>query len=54
MKHLKGSQLSVAVAIAVSHSYSIPNCNGMYEMRPKNYFRGGSVGKGGKIKYRRN
>ena len=26
---------------------------GIYDMRPKNHFRGGSIGKGGKIKYRR-
>lgn len=26
---------------------------GMYDMRPKNSFRGGSRGKGGKIKYQR-
>ena len=34
-------------------SQSIPTSMGMYDMKPKNSFRGGSIGKGGKIKYRR-
>ena len=34
-------------------SANIPTVNGIYDMRPKNSFRGGSRGKGGKIKYAR-
>jgi len=36
-----------------SVSANIPVVNGIYDMRPKNHFRGGSRGKGGKIKYAR-
>jgi hypothetical protein len=50
------STLSMAIAVTLS-SYgtmsNIPQASGVYDMRPKNSFRGGSVGKGGKIKYRR-
>ena len=32
---------------------SIPMNSGIYDIKPKNAFRGGSRGKGGKIKYAR-
>ena len=42
-------------AILSSHGAmaNIPQTSGVYDMRPKNSFRGGSIGKGGKVKYRR-
>lgn len=51
----KGSSLSAAIAytLCASAPTHIPVVNGIYDMRPKNSFRGGSRGKGGKIKYAR-
>jgi hypothetical protein len=53
---LNKSTLSMAIAaILSSHGAmaNIPQTSGVYDMRPKNSFRGGSIGKGGKVKYRR-
>ncbi len=41
------------VALNCSAASAIPCTGGMYDMRPKNHFRGGSKGKGGQIKYPR-
>ena len=40
-------------ALSVGVLSQIPTTAGMYDMRPKNHDRGGSRGKGGKIKYKR-
>ena len=40
-------------ALNCSMTSAIPTTSGMYDIRPKNHFRGGSKGKGGKIKYPR-
>ena len=40
-------------ALTCNITSAIPTTSGMYDMRPKNHFRGGSKGKGGKIKYPR-
>ena len=32
---------------------NIPINSGIYDLKPKNSFRGGATGKGGKIKYQR-
>ena len=51
------STLSMAIALTLSSHgtmVNIPQTSGVYDMRPKNAFRGGSTGKGGKVKYRRN
>jgi hypothetical protein len=40
-------------ALSVGSLSQVPVVNGIYDMRPKNHFRGGSRGKGGKIKYAR-
>ena len=50
--------LSVGLSVGLSSlssaiAQSIPMNNGIYDMRPKNSFRGGAIGKGGKIKYQR-
>ena len=44
---------SALAALSLSMTSAIPTTSGMYDMRPKNHFRGGSKGKGGKIKYPR-
>jgi len=47
-------QLSVALlGLNIGAVSSIPCSAGIYDMRPKNHDRGGSRGKGGKIKYAR-
>ena len=54
MKLSKQMLLSATmVALNCSMTSAIPTTSGMYDMRPKNHFRGGSKGKGGKIKYPR-
>jgi hypothetical protein len=46
--------LSVGLtSLSSAIAQSIPINNGIYDMRPKNSFRGGAIGKGGKIKYQR-
>ena len=53
-KHSKKILIVASIAALNLNAVSaIPFSNGMYDMRPKNHFRGGSIGKGGKIKYRR-
>ena len=50
------SSLSAAIIYTLSviaTAANIPTVNGIHDMRPKNSFRGGSRGKGGKIKYAR-
>lgn len=51
----KKSIIYVAIGISLSAGSiaTIPAGNGIYDLRPKNHFRGGSRGKGGKIKYAR-
>ena len=48
-------QIAVILSCSVMSltSSAIPTSVGIYDMRPKNAFRGGSIGKGGKVKYRR-
>ena len=41
------------VALSVGAINQVPMSVGIYDMKPKNSFRGGSRGKGGKIKYTR-
>jgi hypothetical protein len=53
---LSKSTLSMAIAVTLSSHgtmANIPQTSGVYDMRTKNSFRGGSIGKGGKVKYRR-
>lgn len=47
--------ISATVAALNTRSYAMSMYlkNDTYDTRPKNYWRGGSVGKGGKIKYPR-
>ena len=54
MVELSKQILISATLVALSrHSSAIPMASGIYDMKPKNAFRGGSRGKGGKIKYAR-
>ena len=50
----KKSIIYVAIGLSLSaasvHVTAASNC---HDLRPKNHFRGGSRGKGGKIKYKR-
>tara|TARA_R110000822_G_scaffold91912_1_gene211722 strand:+ start:71 stop:244 length:174 start_codon:yes stop_codon:yes gene_type:complete len=48
-------QIAVILSCSVMSltSSAMPTSAGIYDMRPKNSFRGGSIGKGGKVKYRR-
>ena len=48
-------QIAVILSCSVMPltSSTMPTSVGIYDMRPKNSFRGGSIGKGGKVKYRR-
>jgi len=41
------------LALSSAATSQIPFSIGIYDIKPKNSFRGGSTGKGGKIKYRR-
>ena len=45
--------LSVGMAVSFSSIGQVTMSKGIYDMKPKNSFRGGSRGKGGKIKYAR-
>ncbi len=49
----KITYMSVGLSLSSYATASIPTVNGIHDMRPKNHFRGGSRGKGGKIKYAR-
>jgi hypothetical protein len=50
----KKSIIYVAIGLSLSaSSVHIPATSGIHDMRPKNHDRGGSKGKGGKIKYAR-
>jgi len=54
MGKLSKQILISATLVALSrHSSAIPVTAGIYDVKPKNAFRGGSRGKGGKIKYKR-
>ena len=56
MGRLNKNSLSAAVAYAISISASAKaglTAHSIYDMSPKNSFRGGSRGKGGKVKYPR-
>lgn len=54
MSKLNKQVLITATCFALAnHSARIPVFSGIYDIRPKNSFRGGSIGKSGKIKYRR-
>ena len=56
MGKLRSSQISKCIIYALHVSATaenIPTVNGIHDMRIKNSFRGGSRGKGGKIKYAR-
>jgi len=50
-----GSTLSEAIAIYIKAASisEVSFTSPIYDMKPKNAFRGGSRGKGGKIKYAR-
>lgn len=43
----------LGVSLSQSAFSQIPEAYNFYDVRPKNSFRGGSRGKGGKIKYAR-
>lgn len=50
-------QILISATLAALNAHtasSIPTSSTIYDTRPKNHFRGGSIGKGGKVKYRRN
>tara|TARA_R110000850_G_C9896774_1_gene459460 strand:+ start:815 stop:982 length:168 start_codon:yes stop_codon:yes gene_type:complete len=52
-KFKKQVALSLTMALLSSAS-AIPSAStGVYDLKPKNSFRGGAIGKGGKIKYQR-
>ena len=56
MGGLNKNSLSAEVAYAISISASAKaglTAHSIYDMSPKNSFRGGSRGKGGKVKYPR-
>ena len=55
MGKLRCSSLSAAIVytLSVGAKCNPPMSAGIYDMKPKNSFRGGSRGKGGKIKYAR-
>jgi len=53
MGKLNKQILISATILALSAASQIPHTHGIYDLRPKNSFRGGSIGKGGKVKYRR-
>ena len=56
MGSLNKSSLSAAIAYAISISASAKaglTAHDIYDISPKNSFRGGSRGKGGKVKYPR-
>ena len=55
MGKLRSSSLGAAIVytLSVGAKCNPPIAGGIYDMKPKNSFRGGSRGKGGKIKYAR-